>query len=399
MILNNCSPNKNEWELIPKEIALNQLKQEVGNCYMVSALEAISHIPYLLTYIFGITEKNTFTSYQKQYKLNFNQNNGTSEYYIVKNNFPVENGKLKFLKPLEKEAYAIIFEKVWAVIRGGYNKIEGGNSFEVFKKVLGKSSDFFLNENMKVFDIDNNSKTYRDKIFIENIKKSDIYWKNKISKMTNNNINSKNIYEKINNSFKNDGAIITVSINMISLNSTNNESGHEYSILGTYSKMNPFTGNNQDFVIIKNPWRSGDDIQKKINMEYIEKQIKGFDDIIAINKKHYETGVFYMPREYFEGWFRDITICFPNYEKYYPKANEALNLYKAISDYYNISSGICFFDTKYGNEMIKTDIISKDKFESLKKIIVPIKSDFTYVYGKQNLETIWSDGKDNIKDF
>ena len=65
MILNNCSPNKNEWELIPKEIALNQLKQEVGNCYMVSALEAISHIPYLLTYIFGITEKNTFTSYQK----------------------------------------------------------------------------------------------------------------------------------------------------------------------------------------------------------------------------------------------------------------------------------------------------------------------------------------------
>ena len=61
---------------------------------------------------------------------------------------------------------------------------------------------------MKVFDIDNNSKTYRDKIFIENIKKSDIYWKNKISKMTNNKINSKNIYEKINNSFKNDGAII-----------------------------------------------------------------------------------------------------------------------------------------------------------------------------------------------
>ena len=58
-----------------------------------------------------------------------------------------------------------------------------------------------------------------------------------------------------------------------------------------------------------------------------------------------------------------------------------------------------FFDTKYGNEMIKTDIISKDKFESLKKIIDPIKSDFTYVYGKQNLETIWSDGKDNIKDF
>ena len=64
-ILNNWKPNLNEWELIPREIALNQLKQEVGNCYMVSALEAISHILYLLTYIFGFTNENNFTSYQE----------------------------------------------------------------------------------------------------------------------------------------------------------------------------------------------------------------------------------------------------------------------------------------------------------------------------------------------
>ena len=32
---------------------------------MVSALEAISHILYLLTYIFGFTNENNFTSYQE----------------------------------------------------------------------------------------------------------------------------------------------------------------------------------------------------------------------------------------------------------------------------------------------------------------------------------------------
>ena len=82
------------------------------------------------------------------------------------------------------------------------------------------------------------------------------------------------------------------------------EGGHAYSILGTYSKKNPINGKIQDFVILKNPWRSGDDIQEKINMITIEEQIYGLNNIININKKHYQTGVFYVPREYFEGWFK-----------------------------------------------------------------------------------------------
>ena len=241
---------------------------------------------------------------------------------------------------------------------------------------------------MKIFDIDYNSRKYKqNNLFIENIKKSHIYWKNKISKMNKNNIIYNNVYEKLNNSFENDGAIITTSINMISPVSSDLKSGHEYSILGVYSKINPISGKKQDFVIIKNPWRSGNDIPEKIYIKLIENQIRGLNDIIEINKKYYETGDFYMPKEYFEGWFRDITICIPNYKINYPKTNDALNLYRAISDYYSISSGKCLFDTIYGKELIKTDIISKDKFESQKNYR-PRKSDFTYVYGKQNIETL-----------
>ena len=113
-IKNNC--NNFEWELFPKEIAANQLKQEVGNCYMVSALESISHIPFLLNYIFN-TFQDTFTQFSEKYKVNF-----SNKSYIVLNKFPYDkvSKQLIFMKPLEKEAYAIIFEKVWAVIRKGY---------------------------------------------------------------------------------------------------------------------------------------------------------------------------------------------------------------------------------------------------------------------------------------
>ena len=88
-ILNNCSPKNNEWELIPPEIAVNQLKQEVGNCYMVSALESLSHIPFLLLSIFG----ENFSSNQKKFKLTFKKNDGKSEYYITLNRFPIYGKK------------------------------------------------------------------------------------------------------------------------------------------------------------------------------------------------------------------------------------------------------------------------------------------------------------------
>ena len=55
-IKNECNPRSYEWELFPKEMAANQLKQEGGTCYLVSAIESLSHIPNLLEYIFPYGE-------------------------------------------------------------------------------------------------------------------------------------------------------------------------------------------------------------------------------------------------------------------------------------------------------------------------------------------------------
>lgn len=132
-------------------------------------------------------------------------------------------------------------------------------------------------------------------------------------------------------------------------------------------------------------------------MPKIEEQIDGMDEIIEINRKHYETGVFYMPKEYFEGWFRNICICKPNYKKNFPKIYNTLNIYKAISKYYKLDSGKFFFETTQGKELIKTDITSKENLKNLKKIIHHINSNFIYVYDKQLLSTIWSSGKNNFE--
>ena len=393
-ILNNCKYKNYEWELFPKEIAANQLKQKVGNCYMVSALESLSHIPKLLNFIFD----SNFNSKQNKFKINFRQNDGTFEHYIIKNNFPQKNEKLLFMEPLEKEAYAIIFEKVWAVIRGGFKYLDGGRASDVLNKVLGTSTKYKFNKRMGIFDINlnkylkyknkNNTKDYQDiEKKIQSIKESDRYWQKRIEGFDEQNkIDPKDAFESIKNAQKKEGGIITVSINI-------EKEGHEISVLGTYSKLNPLTNKIQDFIILKNPWRSGDDIIEKLDIIEIENKIKPFQEIIEINNKHYETGDFYMPREYFEKWFRDLTICIPNYKKYFPEVYDCLILYKVVAKYYKIKSNQYYFDVTQGNNLIKTDIVSKEKLESLKKLIQHNDSAFTYIYDKQTPSSIWYEGK------
>ena len=394
-IKNNCSPRNYKWILMPVKIAPNQLKQETGNCYMVSALEAMSNVPFLLTYIY---EEN-FSSNQEKYKLTFKRNDGQLEYYIVSNEFPIENNELKYMKPLQNEAYAIIFEKVWAVIKGGYNLMDGGQVCKVLNKVLGTSSTNLYNDNMKIFNLKtedyikyknlSNKSLENIRKSIQKVKISDVKWINEIRRRKLTKIKSNKAFDAIREAETIKGGIINVSINM-------EDGGHSYSVLGTYSEINKKTGETQDFIILKNTWRSGDDIEEKINMPEIEKQIDGFDEIIKINRNHYETGIFYMPKEYFEGWFRSISICKPNYKENFPKVDKTLDLYKGIYEFYNINSDKTYFESFHGNELIKTNIISKKNLNVLLKIIHHIKSDINFVYKNEELSTIWLDKNSNL---
>ena len=393
-IKNNCNPREYKWILMPEKIAPNQLKQAKRTCYMVSALEEMSHIPFLFKYIF----EDNFYFLQYKFKLTFKKENGNTEYYTVLNNFPVKEKELIYMKPLENEAYAIIFEKIWAVVKGGYKKINGGQSYEVFNKVLGTNSKYLHNDKMKVCDLDpenyiqyKNQSNVSDKDIkditdinkeIQKIKDSDIETIKTINDKDKK-IESNKAFDEIREAEK-EGGLITISLNM-------KDGGHSYSVLGTYSEKNMKTGKIQDFIILKNPWRSGDDLKEKINMPKIEEQIDGFDKIKEINRNHYETGIFYMPKEYFEGWFRSICICKPNYKENFPKVYDALNLYKDIYIFYNIDADKTFYESFNGNEFIKTNIISKENLDVLLKIVHHIKFDFSFVSKNKKLSTIWLD--------
>ena len=53
------------------------------------------------------------------------------------------------MKPLEKEAYAMILEKAWAAIVGGYKNINGGRAYNVLNKILGTSCSCIYNNKME----------------------------------------------------------------------------------------------------------------------------------------------------------------------------------------------------------------------------------------------------------
>ena len=92
----------------------------------------------------------------------------------------------------------------------------------------------------------------------------------------------------------------------------------------------------QKFIILKNPWRFGSqDIKKeKINETKINEIVNSFKDIKKkMNDNYKDIGVFYIHKEYFKKWFRDATICKPNYKKYFPKVYNNRNLNEAINNF------------------------------------------------------------------
>ena len=373
-IRNELNPRSYDWVLFPKEIAANQLKQAGGTCYFVSAIESLSHIPNILEYLFP--DSYNFQSYKYSFKIQFYGmgTKGEPKTFSINNQFPVDyKSDLVFMKPLENEAYAIILEKAWAAITGGYKKIDGGRAFKVLNKILGTTCKCIYNEKMEIL-----TKKYRAKE-----QKEIEYIKDFISE---NKKDPEIIFNEIKNAFRQNCPIITTSINM-------RDGGHEYSILGIYSEDNT---NNlfapEEFVILKNPWRSGssDKEEEKMNEKEINKYLNSFKDIKAINNRYNDTGVFYMPKNYFKKWFRDVTICIPDYKKYFPKVYNSRNLYEAINKFYGYDSNQNYFDISQGNRLIKVNIISKKKFEETnKKIIQNNGSQYAYVYDNNLLSSIW----------
>ena len=112
------------FNLFDNKIECNDIKQgSLGNCYFLSALAALTEFPNLIFSIFKTKKKNTCGYYEVCLFIE-----GEWQIVIVDDYFPVFKNKktLYFSKPNGKELWAILLEKAWAKVNGGYrNTISG----------------------------------------------------------------------------------------------------------------------------------------------------------------------------------------------------------------------------------------------------------------------------------
>ena len=114
-------------------------------------IEALKELPIMIPIAFAVeflllgrvAKKMAFAvinPFNDSFKVQFYGINikGKPTTFYINNKFPIEsNFNLKFMKPLENEAYGIILEKAWASLVGGYKNIDGGRAYKVLNKLLG----------------------------------------------------------------------------------------------------------------------------------------------------------------------------------------------------------------------------------------------------------------------
>lgn len=140
----NMNENETEWkriseifgqyELFVGKIEMDDIKQgSLGNCYFLSALAALAQYPVLISNLFR-TEKNRGGYYEVILFVD-----GEWQVIIVDDYFPVskKDNNLIFCKPNLNEIWAILLEKAWAKINGGYLNTIGGLCGEVLQVITG----------------------------------------------------------------------------------------------------------------------------------------------------------------------------------------------------------------------------------------------------------------------
>ena len=138
-------PSKLKWKRIDEifskslifedSIECNDILQgNLGNCYFLSALSALTEMPYLLYQIFRTPEKNDQGFFEVVFFID-----GEWQVVIIDDYFVTIDGTndLKFAKSNGLELWAIILEKAWAKVNGGYANTIAGNPSDALQTITG----------------------------------------------------------------------------------------------------------------------------------------------------------------------------------------------------------------------------------------------------------------------
>lgn len=113
-----------KYLLFDDKIECSDIKQgNLGNCYFLSAIAAITEFPQLIYQIFRTKSINPNGLYEIVLFID-----GEWQVVIVDDYFPVKKGtnNFAFARPNGNELWVILLEKAWAKINGGYTNIISG---------------------------------------------------------------------------------------------------------------------------------------------------------------------------------------------------------------------------------------------------------------------------------
>ena len=138
-----------KWEIFQDKIEFDDVKQGlISDCYFLSAIAALSEYPNLIIEKFRTTTYNRAGYYEMVLFID-----GEWQVVFVDDYFPFDGDEFVFAHPSGNELWAILLEKAWAKINGGYSNISYGSVYEVLLVLTGFPSEFITNDPEKPMEL------------------------------------------------------------------------------------------------------------------------------------------------------------------------------------------------------------------------------------------------------
>lgn len=124
------------------KIEASDIKQgDLGNCYFLSALAALTEFPAFIRKALTTQEANEAGCYEVNFYLN-----GELVSVAIDDYFPCKDGKPAFSLSNGSELWVLIMEKAWAKVCGNYESTVIGYTSEALRALTGAPIKFLDHE-------------------------------------------------------------------------------------------------------------------------------------------------------------------------------------------------------------------------------------------------------------
>ena len=142
-----------KWELFEGKIEFNDVQQgSLGDCYFLSSITALTEYPYLIKEKFRTQKFNEEGYYEIIFFID-----GEWQIIFLDDYFPYDPRKRKFAfaTPHNNELWAMLLEKAWAKLNGGYSNIVGGIVSEPVSALTGFPTEYLSHKQLDEDEIYN----------------------------------------------------------------------------------------------------------------------------------------------------------------------------------------------------------------------------------------------------